>query len=71
MLTGDIAVLMDSHIGVDDEMRSYVLTPGDFGLVISVDNETTTLLISNHIVYVQTFSLAKMPIYAENNDGFL
>ena len=57
MLPGDMAVLMDSHVGVDDEMHSYVLTPGDSGLVISVDDETTTLLMSDHIIYVRTFSL--------------
>ena len=66
MIMGDIAVVMDVHVGVDDEMRSFVLTPGDSGLVISVDDETTTLLIASHIVYVQTFSLAKIPIHAEN-----
>ena len=66
MAPGDIAVLMDSHVGIDDDMRSYVMTPGDSGLVISVDGETTTLLISNHIVYVHTFSLEKMPTGSEN-----
>ena len=70
MLPGDIAVMMDSHVGVDDDMRSYVMTPGDSGLVISVDDETTTLLISSHIVYVQTFSLAKMPVDPENIHDF-
>jgi hypothetical protein len=70
MLPGDIAVLMDSHVGVDDEMRSYVMTPGDSGLVISIDDETTTLLISNHVVYVQTFSLMKMPTEPENIQDF-
>jgi hypothetical protein len=70
MMPGDIAVLMDSHVGVDDDMRSYVMTPGDSGLVISIDGETTTLLISNHIVYVQTFSLAKMPMGPENMHDF-
>jgi hypothetical protein len=70
MLPGDIAVLMDSHVGVDDEMRSYVMTPGDSGLVISIDDETTTLLISNHVVYVQTFSLMKMPTEPENIHDF-
>ena len=66
MLPGDIAVLMDSHVGVDDDMRSYVMTPGDSGLVISIDGETTTLLISSHIVYVNSYSLEKMPVYPEN-----
>ena len=66
MLPGDIAVLMDSHIGVDDDMRSCVMTPGDSGLVISVDGETTTLLISSHIVYVHSHSLEKMPVGPEN-----
>ena len=70
MRPGDLAVLMDSHVGVDDEMRSYVLTPGDSGLVISVNDETTTLLISNHVVYVQTFSLMKMPTEPENIHDF-
>jgi hypothetical protein len=70
MRPGDIAVLMDEHVGVDDEMRSHILTPGDFGLVISIDDETTTLLISNHIIYVQTFSLAKIPIQPENIQDF-
>ena len=66
MLPGDIAVLMDSHVGIDDEMRSCVLTPGDSGLVISIDGETTALLISDTIIYVDTFSLAKMPTAPEN-----
>ena len=70
MRPGDLAVLMDSHVGVDDEMRSYVLTPGDSGLVISVNDETTSLLISNNIIYVQTFSLAKMPVDPENTHDF-
>ena len=66
MHPGDIAVLMDSHVGIDDEMRSCVLTPGDSGLVISIDGETTALLISDTIIYVDTFSLAKMPTAPEN-----
>jgi hypothetical protein len=70
VIPGDIAVMMDSHIGVDDEMRSCILTPGDSGLVISIDGETTALLISNHIVYVHTFSLAKMPVDPENMHNF-
>ena len=71
MLPGDIAVIMASHVGIDDEMRSYVLTPGDSGLVISVDHETTALLISNTIVYVETLSLQKMPTHPENIPDFL
>ena len=68
MLPGDIAVLMDSHVGIDDDMRSYVMSPGDSGLVISISpgGETTTLLMSDAIVYVDTFSLAKMPTAPEN-----
>ena len=66
MRPGDIAVLMDSHVGIDDEMRSYVMTPGDSGLVISIDGEITELLISNSIVYVNSYSLQKMSMYPEN-----
>ena len=66
MVKGDIAVIMDSHVGVDDDMRSYVLTPGDSGLIISKNGETTTLLISGAVVYVQTYSLKKMPTSFEN-----
>jgi len=57
---GDIAVLMDEHVGVDDEFYSYVLHPGDSGLVVEITDETTSLLISNHLVYVETRSLEKL-----------
>ena len=57
MKPGDIAVLMDEHIGVDDEFCSYILHPGDSGLVVDITDQTTSLLISNHIVYVETQSL--------------
>lgn len=60
MIKGDIAVVVDSHIGVDDNFQNYVLTPGDTGLIISKDSKTTTLLISGVIVYVQTYSLKKV-----------
>ena len=57
---GDIAVLMDEHVAVNDEMISYILYPGDSGLVIETDEHTTTLLVSNHVIYVETPSLAKL-----------
>ena len=60
MKPGDIAVLMDEHVGVDDESYSYVLHPGDSGLVVEIEDETTSLLISNQIVYVMTRSLEKL-----------
>ena len=71
MLPGDIAVIMDSHVGVDDDLRSYVLTPGDSGLIIFMDPETTALLISSTVVYVKTLSLQKMPTSPENAQDFL
>ena len=71
MLPGDIAVIMDSHIGIGDDMSSYVLSPGDHGLVVTIEEETTTLLMSDHIVYVGTSSLEKMPTYPENTNDFL
>ncbi len=64
MRAGDIAVLMDEHVGVDDSLRSCVLSPGDSGLVISVydENNTTALLISDVVVYVETTSIEKLEV---------
>ena len=56
-MVGNIAVLMDQHVGVGDDLTSYVLHPGDSGLVISVDHETVSLLISGHIIYVRRESV--------------
>jgi hypothetical protein len=52
MLPGNMAVIMDEHVGVGDDMSSYVLHPGDSGLVIAVDKEIVSLLITGHIIYV-------------------
>lgn len=60
---GDIAVLMDCHVGVCDNMGSYALEPGDSGLVVDIiqDHEYRVfqvgLLMSGNIVYVQQASL--------------
>ena len=59
--TGDLAVIMDSHVGVGDDMTSYVLAPGDSGLVLGVEEEVTAILVSNHVIYVETNSLERMP----------
>jgi hypothetical protein len=52
MLPGNIGVMMDEHVGVGDDLSSYVLHPGDSGLIIAVERETVSLLITGHIVYV-------------------
>lgn len=57
MKPGDIAVIMDEHVGINDEFVSYVLHPGDSGLVVTDYEGTTLLLISNHLVYVETSSI--------------
>lgn len=59
-MVGDIAVLMDQHVGVGDDCTSYVLSPGDSGLVISIENETVSLLIAGHIVYVMRESVESL-----------
>ena len=63
MQLGDIGVLMDSHVGVCDNMGSYALEPGDSGLVVDIiqDQEYQVhqvgLLMLGNIVYVQQASL--------------
>jgi hypothetical protein len=52
MLPGNIGVMMDEHVGIGDDMSSYILHPGDSGLVIAVEQEIVSLLIAGHIVYV-------------------
>ena len=60
---GDIAVLMDCHVGVCDNMGSYALEPGDSGLVVDIIEDTeyeisqVGLLMAGNIVYVQQASL--------------
>ena len=66
MRPGELAVVMDVHVGVGEDMSSYILSPGDSGLVLFLDGETTALLISNHVVYVESRSLEKVPIGDEN-----
>tara|TARA_Y100001970_G_C14235723_1_gene861649 strand:- start:676 stop:864 length:189 start_codon:yes stop_codon:yes gene_type:complete len=60
MRAGEIAVMMDEHVGLGIDATSYLLHPGDFGLVIDSDKETTALLISGHIIYVRTESIEKL-----------
>ena len=63
MQLGDIGVLMDSHVGVCDNMGSYALEPGDSGLVVDIiqDQEYQVhqvgLLMLGNIIYVQQASL--------------
>jgi hypothetical protein len=56
-----MAVLMDEHVGVGDDNATYLLHPGDFGLVISLEEDWAALLISNHVIYVQRTSIEKIP----------
>jgi len=58
--SGDLAAIMDSHVGVGDDMTGYALLPGDSGLVLKVEQDVTALLISNHVVYVETKSLKRI-----------
>ena len=51
---------MDEHVGLGHDATSYLLHPGDSGLVIDYDDETTALLISGHIVYVRTESCEEL-----------
>ena len=60
MTRGKLAVLMDEHVGLGHDATSYLLHPGDSGLVIDYDDETTALLISGHIVYVRTESCEEL-----------
>jgi len=60
MVQGDIAVVMDQHVGVGDDLSSYALFPGDSGLVINILGENAALLISGHIIYVCLSSLEKL-----------
>lgn len=64
MLPGDIAVLMDEHVGIGDDLSSYALHPGDSGLVINISgnefNGNVALLISGHIIYVCSESVQRV-----------
>ena len=60
MVQGDIAVVMDQHVGVGDDLSSYALFPGDSGLIINILGENVALLISGHIIYVCLSSLEKL-----------
>ena len=57
MRSGEIAVMMDEHVGIGEDTSSYLLHPGDSGLVVESDCTHTILLISGHLVYVLTESL--------------
>ena len=62
---GDMAVLMDEHVGVGDDFSSYALHPGDSGLVLAIssdEDDTVTLLISGHIIYVRASSVEKIEV---------
>ena len=58
-MVGKLAVVMDDHVGVDDNLRSYVLRPGDSGLVIykEYQSQTVGLLMYGQIVYVEMKSV--------------
>ncbi len=60
MVQGDIAVLMDQHVGVGEDLSSYALYPGDSGLIIELAGSHVALLISGHIIYVCLDSLEKL-----------
>jgi len=61
MVQGDIAVLMDQHVGVGEDLSSYALYPGDSGLIIELAGpDQAALLISGHIIYVCLDSLEKL-----------
>ena len=63
MQLGNIGVLMDCHVGVCDNMGSYALEPGDWGLIVDIieDHEYQVqqvgLLMAGNIIYVQQASL--------------
>ena len=59
MLPGEIAVVMDPHIGIDDAFRTYALSAGESGLVLHVcyEDNTAALFIGDQIIYVDRSSL--------------
>ena len=58
MRNGKLVCLIDEHIGLGADGSSYILTPGDIGIVIqSSEDGTATLLISGDLVDVKEYSL--------------
>ncbi len=61
-MIGELAVIMDEHVGIDDNSRSYALHPGDSGLVVYEEYQTQTvgLLMYGQIVYVEMGSVKSL-----------
>ena len=54
---GRMARVIDTHCGVGGDGISYILEPGDVGLVVHTTEGITTLLVCGSLIDVREYSL--------------